>query len=194
VAGYTDSFGAGLRDAYLIKTDAAGSPLWIRAYGDSLDDFSYSAQQTSDEGYVVAGYTWSFGAGEGDIMLTKLDSQGNACIGEFVSSAVMTAPCIAISPPTVVTSPPTVVTSPLTTVTSPATEITILCALQRGDCNKDGEIDVADITYLINYLFVATSAPDPLWLGDANCDIEADVADVIYLINYLFLGGSPPCC
>ena len=64
----------------------------------------------------------------------------------------------------------------------------------RGDVNKDGIIDVADVMYLINYLFIGGSAPDPMWLGDATCDDVVDVADVMYLINYLFIGGSPPSC
>jgi hypothetical protein len=63
-----------------------------------------------------------------------------------------------------------------------------------GDASGDGLIDVADVTYLINYLFISGSAPDPLWVGDCNCDQVVDVADVMYLINYLFLGGSPPGC
>jgi serine protease AprX len=64
----------------------------------------------------------------------------------------------------------------------------------RGDCNGDGAIDVADVMYLINYLFIDGSPPDPLWVGDCNCDEVVDTADVIYLINYLFLEGSPPGC
>jgi hypothetical protein len=64
----------------------------------------------------------------------------------------------------------------------------------RGDANGDEVIDVADVMHLINYLFLAGPAPDPLEAGDANCDQVVDVADVMYLINYLFLGGSPPSC
>jgi parallel beta-helix repeat protein/predicted outer membrane repeat protein len=63
----------------------------------------------------------------------------------------------------------------------------------RGDVNGDGTIDIADITYLINYLFIDGSAPDPSWVGDANSDGVVDVADVAYLINYLFIDGPPPC-
>ena len=66
--------------------------------------------------------------------------------------------------------------------------------MTRGDANGDGVLDVADVTYMINYLFMGTSAPDPLGAGDCNCDGEVDIADVIYLINYLFLGGSSPGC
>ena len=66
--------------------------------------------------------------------------------------------------------------------------------LSQGDANGDGEIDIADVLRLINYLFVEGSAPDPICTGDANCDQAVDVADVMYLINYLFIGGSPPGC
>ncbi len=67
-------------------------------------------------------------------------------------------------------------------------------AASRGDANGDGEIDIADVMYLANYLFIGGTAPDPMWAGDANCDGEVDVADVMYLINYLFIGGSAPGC
>ncbi|MFQ6032282.1 MAG: dockerin type I domain-containing protein, partial [Candidatus Zixiibacteriota bacterium] len=61
-----------------------------------------------------------------------------------------------------------------------------------GDANGDGEINSADVVYLINYLFVGGPAPDPLWVGDCNCDEVINSADIIYLINYLFLPNSPP--
>jgi len=64
----------------------------------------------------------------------------------------------------------------------------------RGDANGDGVIDIADVVYLINYLFIDGPAPDPLWVGDANCDDVVNIADVVYLINYLFTGGPPPGC
>jgi len=63
-----------------------------------------------------------------------------------------------------------------------------------GDANADGQMDIADVVYLINYLFMDGPAPDPLGAGDANCDGEVDIADVVYLINYLFIGGPPPSC
>jgi outer membrane protein assembly factor BamB len=67
-------------------------------------------------------------------------------------------------------------------------------SFQCGDTNGDGTIDIGDVIYLINYLFLGTSAPDPLWVGDCNCDGIVDIGDVIYLINYLFTGTSPPGC
>jgi len=77
VAGYTWSFGAGGRDAFLVKTDANGNVQWAKTYGGTHRDVAYSVQQTSDGGYIVAGGTISFGAGGGDIFLIKTDANGN---------------------------------------------------------------------------------------------------------------------
>jgi hypothetical protein len=77
VAGGTRSFGAGGRDIFLIKTDANGNIQWAKTYGGTNWDWAFSVQQTSDGGYIVAGYTYSFGAGDGDIFLIKTDANGN---------------------------------------------------------------------------------------------------------------------
>ena len=77
VAGYTGSFGAGFEDVYLFKTDSSGDTIWTRTYGGSYDDRGYSVAQTSDGGYIVTGYTQSFGAGIVDVYLVKTDSSGD---------------------------------------------------------------------------------------------------------------------
>jgi len=77
VAGYTNSFGAGYEDAFLLKADASGNLQWAKTFGGSYDDAAYSVQQTSDGGYIVAGYTRSFGAGYADVFLLKTNASGN---------------------------------------------------------------------------------------------------------------------
>jgi hypothetical protein len=62
-----------------------------------------------------------------------------------------------------------------------------------GDANGDGIVEIADVVYLINYLFISGPAPKPLAAGDVNCDGIINASDVVYLINYLFIGGPPPC-
>jgi hypothetical protein len=60
----------------------------------------------------------------------------------------------------------------------------------NGDVDGSGTVDVADVFYLINYLFA--SGPPPLGCSDANGDSHIDVTDVFFLVNYLFAGGPAP--
>ncbi|MDD5531028.1 MAG: T9SS type A sorting domain-containing protein [bacterium] len=75
IAGWTESFGAGRSDVYLIKTNSSGNTLWTKTYGGSNDDFSKSVLQTSDGGYVIVGGTSSYG--NADAYLIKTDSSGD---------------------------------------------------------------------------------------------------------------------
>jgi uncharacterized delta-60 repeat protein len=76
-AGYTASGGAGISDFWVLKLSLAGVIEWQYAYGGSGDDVAYAVQETSDGGYVIAGYTYSFGAGESDYWIIKLTSEGD---------------------------------------------------------------------------------------------------------------------
>ena len=77
VIGYTNSFGNGDSDVYLIKTDGSGNELWNKTFGGLNDDGGFSVQQTNDGGYAVAGYTKSVGNGDADVYLIKTDGNGN---------------------------------------------------------------------------------------------------------------------
>jgi uncharacterized delta-60 repeat protein len=77
VAGFTYSFGAGDRDLWVLKLGPNGDVQWQKTYGGPNWDGAYSIQQTSDGGYIVAGFTYSFGAGNGDIWVLKLDPNGD---------------------------------------------------------------------------------------------------------------------
>jgi len=77
LAGYAQSFGAGEEDIWVLKLSSSGDVEWQLTYGGSSLDRASFIQQTGDEGYVVAGYTRSFGAGEGDIWVLKLSSSGD---------------------------------------------------------------------------------------------------------------------
>jgi Dockerin type I domain len=61
-----------------------------------------------------------------------------------------------------------------------------------GDANGDGAVDIADVFFLINFLFA--SGPLPPGLSNVNGDSSIDIADVFFLINRLFAGGPAPNC
>jgi hypothetical protein len=75
IAGGTEpSYAAGSGDVYLVKTNASGDTLWTRTYGGKGDDRGNAVQQTVDGGYIVAGYTESFGH---DVYLVKTNAAGD---------------------------------------------------------------------------------------------------------------------
>jgi hypothetical protein len=63
-------------DLYLVKTDSEGGILWSRTLGGPAWDYATAIQETQDGGYVLAGSTSSFGAGDQDILLVRMDAQG----------------------------------------------------------------------------------------------------------------------
>jgi len=77
VAGLMSSDNNTDEDIYIFKTDSLGNLLWDKTYGGDQEDGVVTARPTSDGGYIVLGYTPSFGLGYMDIWLLKLDSDGD---------------------------------------------------------------------------------------------------------------------
>jgi hypothetical protein len=130
LAGYTDSFYAVRLDIFLIKTDANGNIIWAKTYGGTSGDNAYSVQQTSDGGYIVAGYTNSFGAGWTDAFLIKTDENGDIGSCSIIQNVIPTettpSPTVGTPSPSV-SSPSPTVTSPSPTVTSPTLTVSVPC-------------------------------------------------------------------
>ena len=78
ITGGTSSPSGGSEwDVYLIRTDAIGDTLWTRYYGGPNYEMGYYVQQTLDGGFVIAGETNSYGAGNSDFYLVKTDASGD---------------------------------------------------------------------------------------------------------------------
>jgi hypothetical protein len=84
VARSTYSYGDVNGDAWLLKLDAYGNIEWRKTYGGRSNDGGgnyeeFVGEGTSGQGrnYIVARESYSFGAGESDIWIIKLDANGN---------------------------------------------------------------------------------------------------------------------
>jgi len=77
IVGYTESFGAGNRDIYLIRLDSLLDTIWTKAIGGKEDDYGECIIETNDYGFLIVGSTESYGNGGPDIFLVKTDSLGD---------------------------------------------------------------------------------------------------------------------
>ena len=71
------------------------------------------------------------------------------------------------------------------------------CDIICGDANDDRTVNVADIVFIIAYIFRGGPPPDPVCGADTNGDGSTNVGDAGYLINYVFKTGPEPvagCC
>ncbi len=76
VTGVTASTGAGGDDALLLRLDPDGEEMWSRTYGGPSDDAGWAVLETPDGGFVVAGFTRSYGAGGQDVLMVRTDADG----------------------------------------------------------------------------------------------------------------------
>ena len=77
IVGNTNTFGSGDYDIWLIKTTSDGNLTWSSTIGGTESDRASSIRQTSDGGYIISGYTSSFGDGSSDAWIIKTDLNGN---------------------------------------------------------------------------------------------------------------------
>ena len=76
IVGETNSYGSGGYDVYLVKIDSLGNLQWTRTIGGPSDDHGRAILPTN-QGFVIAGATASFGSGGYDVYVIKTDRLGN---------------------------------------------------------------------------------------------------------------------
>lgn len=72
--GYTSDLGTA--DFMLVKTDDEGQLEWSKALGGPSGDFGQQVRRTLDNGFIMTGWTASYGAGDDDVLLVKTDDEG----------------------------------------------------------------------------------------------------------------------
>jgi len=61
-----------------------------------------------------------------------------------------------------------------------------------GDANNDGKVNVADMVFMVHYLYRGGFPPSPLTYGDLDGDFDVDESDIIYGVSYLYRKGESP--
>ncbi len=75
--GRTESWGVGLSDVLAVCLDVNGNEIWFRTYGGASDDFGYSIVECKNGGYAILAETWSFGEGNYDFWLIRVNVNGD---------------------------------------------------------------------------------------------------------------------
>ena len=77
ITGFTSSFGNGGKDLWIVRTDKNRKEIWNRFYGGMSMDTGLEAIPAKDNGFIILGQTYSYGAGLSDIWIIKIDCIGN---------------------------------------------------------------------------------------------------------------------
>jgi hypothetical protein len=161
-AGYTFSSGTDY-DFYIFKLNSGGDTVWTTTLGATDPDIGVSIQQTADSGYIVTGYTQTYGAGNYDVWLVKYASE--TAVLEHGAQSVQ--PVVLISP------------NPFTTRTR------IVCS--AGTSTHTPTLEIFDITGRIVKTFSlspeCSQRSTVFWDGTGNDNVP--LAAGIYFVRYL---------
>ena len=133
IAGRTASNGDADGDYFLVKTSSTGTHEWSKAYGGANVDQAGNMIQTADGGYLLTGYTTSFGAGIRDAYLVKTDANGNSGCSEVTASTTTGSPTVTNGTGATEGTGPSTNLNPVTATRRSNSQIGVEC--ESGGCN-----------------------------------------------------------
>jgi hypothetical protein len=139
LAGSSNSFGSLNIEAYLLRIDPNGNPVWSKTFGGSSPEYAVSILPATENGYVLCGYTSTFGGGNYDVYLIRTDSTGNSGCNDSTRTLPTILPGFSYVPSVLqeLTSAPTVFNPP--TLSTKGTLVYNLClnnAVLEADANE----------------------------------------------------------
>ena len=177
VAGSTSSYGSGIYDFWLIRTDQSGNPLWNKTYGGLGYDEAWSIMQTTNRGLVLTGWTESVGIGSSDCWLVATDPIGKVQLNVTFGGADCDYSYFALQS----IDGNFTVAGETRSFGEGDSDFLLFKVLARipGDLNGDGIVDIFDIT-TVALAFSATPS-DPNWdsTADTNNDNIVDIFDIV---------------
>jgi hypothetical protein len=179
ITGETWRFEAGSSDVFVIKLDSSGNLSWAKTIPGVTWDEGKSIQQTSDGGYVITGYTESFGAGWSDVFVIKLDSSGNIPGCPYISSV---SPSVKLVSPSVASISPTL-TSVTPSISSVSPSISDVSPTVDSVCGPSTPVSTS------------TPTPTPTPIGRTGYNVggwtwsEREALIFILVVAILIIGG-----
>ncbi len=193
-----DSYSSPETNVFLMKFNSLGDSLWLKSYGLSGNDGSWTVRVTNDGGFAIGGMKDSDNElDDGDFWFLKTDANGDT-LWTWSMVKDLRNDIFGIVP---VTDDEFILAGRtgfdlyndlgdawLAKISTGS----MSCCNLRGDINNDSAIGISDLTYLVDYLFRNGPSADCEDEADLNNSGNVGISDLTYIVDYLFNNGPLP--